>query len=315
MQTRITQTNPHRGGRRHAVRSMSYLGLLPVLISKPTLDPRNRRSYGCTISCLANPYLQTRQCCSFIAILSMFWRHPILNPEIPLVRNKHRLILIFDIRIFLVQSSEHSQTLQKRRSLIDQIEGRLAHLSLPRPYILYLGTIEPRKNLMQLVESYRQLVRNGGISEHLVLAGKWGWGCEHLKEQIALPELHGKVHLSGYISQGDLPFLYGGARLFVYPSLEEGFGFPPLEAMACGTPTVASLTSALAENLKGSAELVPPTEIQAWTATIRRMLTDESLRLEKREQGLKLASRFNWERTAIQTLECYQELANGKSAI
>lgn len=197
----------------------------------------------------------------------------------------------------------------------DQIESRLAHLSIPRPYILYLGTIEPRKNLMQLVESYRQLVRTGGVSEYLVLAGKWGWGCERLLEQIALPELRGKVHLANYISQSDLPFLYGGARLFVYPSLDEGFGFPPLEAMACGTPTIASLSSALAENLQGGAILLLPTDVQAWTVTIRRMLSDESVRLEKREQGLKLASRFSWEKTAMQTLECYRELVNERQSI
>lgn len=196
----------------------------------------------------------------------------------------------------------------------DQIQSRLAHLKLPQPYILHLGTIEPRKNLMRLVESYRQLVRNGEINEHLVLAGKWGWGCEQLLKQLDLPELRGKVHLAGYIPQSDLPFLYAGARLFVYPSLEEGFGFPPLEAMACGTPTIASLSSALTENLKGGAELVLPTDVEIWTATIRRMLSDESLRLEKREQGLKLAARFSWERTAKQTLECYKKLSEGKAA-
>jgi glycosyltransferase involved in cell wall biosynthesis len=182
-------------------------------------------------------------------------------------------------------------------------------LRLPWPYILYVGTIEPRKNLHRLVESYRRLIARGDVREHLVLAGRLGWDSDGLLEQVNLPELHGRVHLPGYIPQDALPCLYAGARLFIFPSLEEGFGFPPLEAMACGVPTIASLSSSLAENLRGAAELVPPDDTDALTSAMRRLLQDSKLYAERRALGLGRAAQFRWEETARQTLNCYQALA------
>lgn len=190
----------------------------------------------------------------------------------------------------------------------DIVLRTLARLRLPPLYILFVGTIEPRKNLPRLVESYRRLVIEQAIGEHLVLAGRMGWGYEGLVHQIAAPELRGRVHLIGYASQTDLPCLYAGARLFVYPSLYEGFGFPPLEAMACGTPTVSSRSSSLVENLEGAADLVEPTDTAALTAAMRRLLQDEGHRTERRAQGLARAARFRWEETARQTIACYEDL-------
>jgi alpha-1,3-rhamnosyl/mannosyltransferase len=180
---------------------------------------------------------------------------------------------------------------------------------LPWPYILYVGTIEPRKNLPCLVESYRQLIAKGDIREHLILAGRQGWDYQALLAQVNSPALRGRVLLPGYVPQGDLPWLYAGARLFVYPSLQEGFGFPPLEAMACGVPTIASLSSSLAENLRGAAELVPPDDGEALTAAMRRLLEDEQLHAQYRTLGLARAAQFRWEETARQTLNCYKALA------
>lgn len=179
------------------------------------------------------------------------------------------------------------------------------------PYILHVGTIEPRKNLQCLVESFRQLIAEGRRGEHLVLAGRLGWDYKALLRQLDAPELRGRVHLFGYIPGSDLPWLYRGADLFVYPSLREGFGFPPLEAMACGVPTIASFSSALAENLRGAAELVLPDDGDALTAAMGRLLSDEQLRARHREQGLARAAEFRWEETARQTLRCYQQLAYG----
>ena len=177
---------------------------------------------------------------------------------------------------------------------------------LPQPYILYVGTLEPRKNLPALIESYRRLVEAGAIKEHLVLAGKLGWGYEALLQQLHEPALRGKVHLAGYVDQKDLPAVYAGARLFVYPSLHEGFGFPPIEAMACGVPVISTLSSSLVENLEGAAELVTPNDITALADAIRRLLTDDALRATRRTQGLKRASRYRWDQTAKQTLASYQ---------
>lgn len=186
------------------------------------------------------------------------------------------------------------------------VQEVVTRLTLPQPYILYVGTLEPRKNLPALVESYRRLVEAGAIKEHLVLAGKLGWGYEALLKQVHAPALRGKVHLVGYVDQQDLPAVYAGARLFVYPSLHEGFGFPPLEAMACGVPVVSTLSSSLVENLEGAAELVAPDDIVALADAIRRLLTDDALRAKRRTQGLEQASHYRWDQTARETLKSYQ---------
>ena len=191
----------------------------------------------------------------------------------------------------------------------DDVQAATGRLRPGWPYILYVGTIEPRKNLERLLESYRQLIVESRVPEHLVLAGRLGWGYRALLARVASPELRGRVHLPGYVRQRDLPGLYAGARLFVYPSLQEGFGLPPLEAMACGVPTVASRSSALAENLEGAAELVVPTDAAALTAAMKRLLRDERLRAQRRDQGLARAAAFRWVETARQTLACYKTLA------
>lgn len=187
-----------------------------------------------------------------------------------------------------------------------EVHEVMARLALPQPYILYVGTLEPRKNLPALIESYRRLVKAGGAKEHLVLVGKLGWGYEALLKQMHEPALRGKVHLAGYVDQQDLPAVYAGARLFVYPSLHEGFGFPPLEAMACGVPVISSRSSSLTENLEDAAELVAPDDIAGLADAIRRLLTDDALWAHRRMQGFERASRYRWDHTAKQTLKSYE---------
>lgn len=182
----------------------------------------------------------------------------------------------------------------------------VARLKLPQPYILYVGTLEPRKNLPALVESYRRLVEAGAIKEHLVLAGKLGWGYEALLAQIDTPLLRRRVHLAGYVDQKDLPAVYAGASLFVYPSLHEGFGFPPLEAMACGVPVVSTRSSSLVENLEHAAELVAPDDIAGLADAMQDLLTDDTLRAKRQGQGLEQARQYRWEQTARETVKSYQ---------
>jgi glycosyltransferase involved in cell wall biosynthesis len=184
---------------------------------------------------------------------------------------------------------------------------------VPRAYLLYVGTIEPRKNLELLLRCYGRLARAGAIEEDLVLAGRLGWGYEQVVTLAGAPDLRGRVHLLGYVDQGALPGLYAGARVFVYPSLEEGFGFPPLEAMACGVPVVASTAPALSENLAGAAELVPAHSPEALADAILRLLRDERLWERRRREGLDRAGRFGWEEAARTTLSCYEELGAGSA--
>jgi glycosyltransferase involved in cell wall biosynthesis len=190
-----------------------------------------------------------------------------------------------------------------------EIAENRKRMGLPPRYILAVGTLEPRKNLERLVESYRRLVRSASIPEHLVIAGRPGWSYERLLELITDPELDGRVHVRGFVAHEDLPWLYRGARLFAYPSLGEGFGFPPLEAMACGVPVLSAPNSALAETLTGAAELVSPTDVPALEDGMRRLLDDDALRSRRIEQGIRRAAAYRWEQTARAVQACYRELA------
>jgi len=189
----------------------------------------------------------------------------------------------------------------------------LQRLGVEWPYILYLGTLDPRKNLPRLIESFARLMEHGH-AEHLVLAGQHGWSVSELLNQVGRTAIRDRVHMLGYVAEADLPFLYSGARLFAYPSLLEGFGFPPLEAMACGVPVVASESSSLSDNLRGGAVLVPPDSIEALTAAIERMLTDEAWRERHIAAGLERAAGFRWEAFAHTTEACYREIASKRSS-
>jgi glycosyltransferase involved in cell wall biosynthesis len=188
--------------------------------------------------------------------------------------------------------------------------GRVRHrLGLPAGYILFVGTIEPRKNLDLLIEAYGRLREAGDRPEHLVIAGRLGWGYAELLTRLKEPRFQGRVHLPGYVDSTDLPGLYAGATVLVYPSRAEGFGFPPLEAMSTGTPVIASETSSLAENLQGAIAFVPVGQVEELTRALRRLLGDERARDRLRTAGLRRAADFRWERTARATLDCYEELA------
>jgi glycosyltransferase involved in cell wall biosynthesis len=189
----------------------------------------------------------------------------------------------------------------------DEVERVRQRHRLGAPYVLYVGTLEPRKNLVRLVEAFARLAR-AGRPEDLVLAGRPGWGLEPLEEAIRGSGVAHRVHRLGYVDRPDLAPLLTGAEVLAYPSLEEGFGFPPLEAMACGTPVVAADGSSLAENLAGAAELVPPEDVDALAAALDRLLTDPEVRERRRRQGLERAARFTWERTAAETVACYRDL-------
>lgn len=192
----------------------------------------------------------------------------------------------------------------------DEVRTVTEKLGIPRRYVLFLGTLEPRKNLPRLVEAFGRMVERTGRDEALVLAGVLGWESEPLLETIVSSGVADRILRLGYVASDDLPALLSGAGLFVYPSLEEGFGFPPLEAMACGTPTVATETTSLTENLRGAAELVPATDVGALAAAMERMLLDDGLRAERRSQGLERAARFRWDATAAKTVECYDALVS-----
>jgi glycosyltransferase involved in cell wall biosynthesis len=175
-----------------------------------------------------------------------------------------------------------------------------ARYSLPETYVLHVGTLQPRKNLLRLMDAAAALHAEGQ-SLQLVLAGKPGWLAEPILARAR--SLAGLVHLLDYVPDADLPGLYSGARAFAFPSLYEGFGFPVLEAIACGTPVVAANTSSLPELAGDAALLVDPTDVAALTSALRRLLLDASLRADLIARGREQVKRFTWERAAQEVMQ------------
>jgi glycosyltransferase involved in cell wall biosynthesis len=179
---------------------------------------------------------------------------------------------------------------------------------LPEKFILYLGLVEPRKNLGTLVAAYREAEEvNREFS--LVLAGSLGWDYQPLIRQIRSSAAGDRILLPGYIRAEDLPAVYSASSLFVYPSLYEGFGLPVLEAMACGTPVITSNVSSLPEVAGEAALLVDPRSPHELAAAMRKLLANEDVRKSFSERGLVRARSFSWSQTARKTLEVYAQLA------
>jgi glycosyltransferase involved in cell wall biosynthesis len=177
---------------------------------------------------------------------------------------------------------------------------------IPAAYILFVGRLEPRKNLLRLVEAYARLRRGGQVAHALVIAGMEYYRHEQLYRRVAELDVAGDVFFTGGVPDDDLPALYSGAALFVYPTLAEGFGLPPLEAMACGTPVVTSNCSALPEVCGDAALLVDPTRTEEIAAAIAAVLGDGARRATMRERGLARARQFSWAAAAAKTLEVFR---------
>lgn len=177
-----------------------------------------------------------------------------------------------------------------------------ARYGIRSPYLLFVGTLEPRKNLVRLVEAFGRAARGAVRAHTLVLAGQPFWGDAALRAAIARLEAGVRVLLPGYVATDDLPALYGAATAFLFPSLVEGFGIPALEAMACGCPVLTSATPALREVVGDAALVVDPYDVDAMAEGIRRLVEEQDLRDTLRSRGFHRAKEFSWDRTAAETL-------------
>ena len=174
---------------------------------------------------------------------------------------------------------------------------------LPERFILFVGTIEPRKNILRLVHAFHRLDRD--IS--LVITGRKGWLFEEIFKEVKRLNLGERIIFLDFVSETDLPLLYNAASVFVYPSLYEGFGLPLLEAMACGAPVITSNKSSLPEIAGEAGILVNPEDAGEIREAIISVLDDDSMRQEMIRKGLERAKTFSWERCARETLRLYQE--------
>ena len=177
-------------------------------------------------------------------------------------------------------------------------------------FILFVGTIEPRKNLITLLRAFAEILKNTDLRPQLVIAGQEGWLVGETLNYVHSESLSDRIKFTGYITDQELRALYSSCAVCVYPSLYEGFGLPPLEAMACGAPVITSDVPSLAETVGQAALLVAPTDVQKLAQGIVCMLRDEEQRAYFSRAGLERASQFTWERTAQLTLDVYREALN-----
>lgn len=187
---------------------------------------------------------------------------------------------------------------QERLELFRRREG------MPEKFILFLGKLEPRKNVAGLIRAFNVLKSLGGFDDiHLVIAGSRGWLCDGIFREAAKSPHHRRIIFKNYVSDNERPFYCGLASAFVYPSFFEGFGFPPLEAMACGTPVVASNNSSLPEVVGEAGLLIDPYNVSDVAAAIKNLMEDRRLRESLIKRGLARAQQFSWQKCAEKTLE------------
>lgn len=181
-------------------------------------------------------------------------------------------------------------------------------------YILYLGTIEPRKNVQRLIEAYEMLQET--TSNHpipkLVLAGGKGWLCDDIYQAAEKEDLKDKVMFTGYIAEEDSPLLISGAQFFCFPSVYEGFGTPPVEAMACGTPVLSANVASMPEVIGDAGVLVNPYSIEEISVAMKNLVEDEKLRKGLTQRGLRRAEQFAWQNSVNTLKNIYETLMNGE---
>ena len=196
----------------------------------------------------------------------------------------------------------------RRRAQPGVVAAKLAELGVDKPYILFVGNPKPHKNLDNIVKAFGRAVKIQDFAGDLVCVGDRDGMEFKIRQRAEQMGVSGRIRLLGYVDEEDLPLLYQGARLFLYPTLYEGFGLPVVEAMASGVPVITSNTSSLKEVAEGYGHLVNPLDVEDIATNIAHFMTDADLRHNMAELGLKRAVEFSWGRTARQTLDVYRSV-------
>jgi glycosyltransferase involved in cell wall biosynthesis len=212
----------------------------------------------------------------------------------------------------VVVTPEAPRSTFKRREGAEVFELR-QRLGIGEDFILFVGTVEPRKNLHRLVEAFDQLLRTTSLSPQLVIAGGQGWLMDNFVSVIRQKKFEDRICLTGYLQDEELCALYSSCKAFVYPSQYEGFGLPPLEAMACGAPVITSRIPSISETVGTAARLVDPRDADELSKAIAEMLSDEQTRKHYTEAGFEQVKKFTWEQTAIKTLEVYRQVLSPRN--
>jgi len=299
---------------------------LPRLAAKQAIDVLHCPSYICPVRKSSMPYVVTVH--DTIAIDHPAWCKPtnalyfnlfmkgaiqrasrVISVSKSTANDMKRNFGLSDSKVRVVYPGiDEIFKAQEDPSRRDEIRKRY---NLPPRYVLFVGNIEPKKNVGALL-SLESRLREKGLGHKLVMVGKRSWCSRSQLDQIDKAVAASNIIVTGYVAVSDLPFVYAMADVFVFPSFYEGFGFPPLEAMACGTPVVSSSRGALAESVADAAVVVEPDDTEQIVEAVLSMISDPALRQEYVQKGLAQSRRFKWDNSARQTLSLYEEVCTAK---
>lgn len=227
---------------------------------------------------------------------------------VPSQSTKDDLIRFYhpDKVIKITSEAAAAHFMPQTEAVIDSVKSKY---NIDAPYLIAVGTIEPRKNLSLLIRVFRKLQRKG-IKHKLVIVGRSGWYFDEIIGQIK--ELQGSIIFTEYVPEKDLPALYSGAELMVFPSLYEGFGLPPLEAMQCGCPLVCSNSSSLPEICGEAALLFDPHNETELEQALLKVISSRKLRNKMSAKGILQAARFSWRKCAADTIDFFEQVSESK---
>lgn len=258
------------------------------------------------MSFLTHPHFHTeanRRFCTVQTLRAARFAHALICVSQSTANDLRKYLHVPKERVFVIPEAAGPEY----RRVVDseRIAATLARLDIQENFILFVGTVEPRKNLTALIEAFASIKKDRSRREWLVVAGGSGWLNEQIYRRVEELDLTRSVRFLGYVSTDELVVLYSSCRAFVYPSLYEGFGLPVLEAMACGAPVITSTVSSLPEVAGDAALTVDPKSPETMAAAMNSVLGDSSLRSELRQKGVERSSVFSWHKTARHTREVY----------
>jgi glycosyltransferase involved in cell wall biosynthesis len=283
------------------------------LLHSPDFIPPFKRNYKSVITIhdlafLLYPHFLTKESARYYGQIDQAWRktdHIIAVSEAT-KQDSIKMLGVPEKKISVIH--EAANPIYQPMPKDEAWQRVLKKYKLDKDFILFVSTIEPRKNLPTLLQAYRELRDKYKRDELLVLAGSKGWLWEEVYETVSRLNLEEYVAFLGRVPSADLLFLYNAAHLLVHPSFYEGFGLTPLEAMTCGTPVIVSNTAALPEVVGDAGLMINPHDIEGLTVAMWRVLTEEDLRQDLIAKGLKRAENFSWLNTAERTLEVYHKV-------
>ncbi len=283
------------------------------ILHSPDFIPPFRRDYKSVITVhdlafILYPHFLTQESARYYGQIDRAVRHAdhIIADSQSTKRDIINFLGVAESKVTVIYAAAASmyQPVTDNRSL----KGVQEKYGVDRPFVLFVSTIEPRKNLPTLLRAFRRLLDDYKLDVKLTVVGQRGWFCGEVFAVTESLNLGDEVAFLGHVPTEDLVLLYNTAEALVHPSYYEGFGLPPLEAMACGTPTIVANVSSLPEVVGDASLLVAPDHVEGWTVAMWRVLTDDSLHSELSAKGLKRAQLFSWKKAARATLDLYKRL-------